>query len=203
MKKLLSALALILAIVTALAGCGGKLRYPSYYTLNLPAPPDPPAAQADRTSIAVREFQSPGYLRQGPIVYRTTPEEVGFYEYHRWAVDPRTLVTSAVVEHLRAGGQFTMVSMYDGRPNNDYVFSGKLEKLEEVDYESGVKVEVAMSAQITRVATGATVWSDAVSETRPVPERNVPGVVSQMNRTMELAINKLLSTVPRSLGSER
>jgi len=203
MKKLLSALALILAIVTALAGCGGKLRYPSYYTLNLPAPPDPPAAQADRTSIAVREFQSPGYLRQGPIVYRTTPEEVGFYEYHRWAVDPRTLVTSAVVEHLRAGGQFTMVSMYDGRPNNDYVFSGKLEKLEEVDYESGVKVEVAMSAQITRVATGATVWSDAVSETRPVPERNVPGVVSQMNRTMELAINKLLSTVPASLGSER
>jgi ABC-type uncharacterized transport system auxiliary subunit len=203
MKKLLNALALILAIVAPLTGCGGKLRYPSYYTLNLPAPPDPPAAQADRTSIAVREFQSPGYLRQGPIVYRTTPEEVGFYEYHRWAVDPRTLVTSAVVEHLRAGGQFTMVSMYDGRPNNDYVFSGKLEKLEEVDYESGVKVEVAMSAQITRVATGATVWSDAVSETRPVPERNVPGVVSQMNRTMELAINKLLSTVPRSLGSER
>ncbi len=203
MKKLLNALALILAIVAPLTGCGGKLRYPSYYTLNLPAPPDPPAAQADRTSIAVREFQSPGYLRQGPIVYRATPEEVGFYEYHRWAVDPRTLVTSAVVEHLRAGGQFTMVSMYDGRPNNDYVFSGKLEKLEEVDYESGVKVEVAMSAQITRVATGATVWSDAVSETRPVPERNVPGVVSQMNRTMELAINKLLSTVPRSLGSER
>ncbi len=203
MKKLLNALALILAIVAPLTGCGGKLRYPSYYTLKLPAPPDPPAAQADRTSIAVREFQSPGYLRQGPIVYRATPEEVGFYEYHRWAVDPRTLVTSAVVEHLRAGGQFTMVSMYDGRPNNDYVFSGKLEKLEEVDYESGVKVEVAMSAQITRVATGATVWSDAVSETRPVPERNVPGVVSQMNRTMELAINKLLSTVPRSLGSER
>ena len=59
MKKLLNALALILAIVTALTGCGGKLRYPSYYTLNLPAPPDPPAPEGVRTSIAVREFQSP------------------------------------------------------------------------------------------------------------------------------------------------
>jgi ABC-type uncharacterized transport system auxiliary subunit len=113
------------------------------------------------------------------------------------------LVTSAVVDHLRAGGQFSMVSLYDGCPNNDYVFSGKLEKLEEVDYESGVKVEVAISAQITRVATGATVWSNAVSETRPVSQRNVTGIVSQMNRTMDLAINELLSSVPQSLGSER
>ena len=203
MKKLLSALALMLAIVTGLTGCGGKLRYPSYYTLNLPAPPDPPAPQGVRTSIAVREFQSPGYLRQGPIVYRTTPEEVGFYEFHRWAADPRMLVTSAVIDHLRAGGQFSAVSMYNGRPDINYVFSGKLEKLEEVDYQSGVKVEVAMSAQITKVATGATVWSNAVSETGTVSRRNVRGVVSGMNRTVDIAINKLLSTVPASLASEQ
>jgi ABC-type uncharacterized transport system auxiliary subunit len=202
MKKLTTALVLIVTLLPVLSGCG-RVRYPAYYTLNLPAPPDPPAAENVRTSIAVREFQSPNYLRQGPIVYRTTPEEVGFYEYHRWAADPRMLVTSAVVDHLRANGQFFMVSMYDGRPNNDYVFSGRLEKLEEVDYQAGVNIEVAMSAQITRVATGATVWSNAVSETRPVSQRNVSGVVSQMNRTMELAINKLLSTVPQSLGSER
>jgi ABC-type uncharacterized transport system auxiliary subunit len=202
MKKLTTALVLMVTLLPALSGCG-RVRYPAYYTLNLPAPPEPPAAENVRTSIAVREFQSPNYLRQGPIVYRTTPEEIGFYEYHRWAADPRMLVTSAVVDHLRANGQFFMVSMYDGRPNNDYIFSGRLEKLEEVDYEAGVKVEVAMSAQITKVATGATVWSNAVSETRPVSQRNVSGVVSQMNRTMELAINKLLSTVPESLGSER
>jgi ABC-type uncharacterized transport system auxiliary subunit len=202
MKKLTTALVLMVMLLPALSGCG-RVRYPAYYTLNLPAPPDPPAEENVRTSIAVREFQSPNYLRQGPIVYRTTPEEIGFYEYHRWAADPRMLVTSSVVDHLRANGQFSMVSMYDGRPNNDYVFSGRLEKLEEVDYEAGVKVEVAMSAQITKVATGAAVWSNAVSETRPVSQRNVLGVVSQMNRTMELAINKLLSTVPASLGSER
>jgi ABC-type uncharacterized transport system auxiliary subunit len=169
----------------------------------LPAPPDPPAAENVRTSIAVREFQSPGYLRQGPIVYRRTPEEVGFYEYHRWAADPRTLLTSAVIDHLRASGQYSMVSTYDGRPSNDYVFSGKLEKLEEVDYDSGVKVEVAMSAQITRVATGATVWSNAVSETGTVSQRNVRGVVSEMNRTVDLAVNELLSTVPAPPASER
>jgi ABC-type uncharacterized transport system auxiliary subunit len=202
MKKLTTALVLMVTLLPALSGCG-RVRYPAYYTLNLPAPPDPPAAENVRSSIAVREFQSPNYLKQGPIVYRTTPEEIGFYEYHRWAADPRTLLTSAVIDHLRASNQYSMVSMYNGRPDNDYIFSGKLEKLEEVDYQAGVKVEVAISAQITKVATGATIWSNAVSETRPVSQRNVPEVVSQMNRTMELAINKLLSTVPQSLGSER
>jgi ABC-type uncharacterized transport system auxiliary subunit len=177
------------------------VRYPAYYTLNLPAPPDPPAAESVKTSIAVRQFQSPGYLRQGPIIYRSTPEEIGFYEYHRWATDPRNVMTTAVIDHLRASGQFALVSMYDGRPDNEYVFSGKLEKLEEVDYQAGVKVEVAISAQITSAKSGATVWSNAVSEVGTVSRRNVPGIVSEMNRTVDVAINKLLTTIPTPLAS--
>jgi ABC-type uncharacterized transport system auxiliary subunit len=202
MKKPATAIVLMLTLLPALVGCG-RIRYPAYYTLNLPAPPDPPAPERVHTSIAVREFQSPNYLRQGPIVYRTTPEEIGFYEYHRWAADPRTLVTSAVIDHLRAAGQYSMVSTYSGRPGNDYVFSGRLEKLEEVDCSAGVKVEVAMSAQITNVETGATVWSNSVSEAGTVSKRTVPGIVSQMNQTVEVAIIKLLSTVPSPLSSDQ
>jgi len=202
MKKFLKALILMLAIGTALTGCGGRIRYPNYYTLNLPAPPDPPAPTSVRTSIAVREFQSAPYLRQGPIVYRTTPEQIGFYEYHRWAADPRGLVTNAVIDHLRASGQYATVLMYNGRADSELIFSGKLEKLEEVDYDTGVKVEVAISGQITRAKTGATVWSNAVSEVGTVSQRNVAGVVSEMNRTVEIAIDKLLADTPASVGSE-
>jgi ABC-type uncharacterized transport system auxiliary subunit len=199
-KKITTVLALVM--LATLVGCG-RMRYPAYYTLNLPAPPDPPAPENVRSSIAVREFQAPNYLRQGPIVYRTTPEEIGFYEYHRWAADPRQVVTGAVIDHLRASGQYSMVSAYNGRPDNEYIFSGRLEKLEEVDYSAGVKVEIEMSAEITNVKTGATVWSNSVSEAEPVSKRTVPGVVSQLNQTMELAINKLLSTVPSPLSSEQ
>ena len=201
MKKVATALALIMVLLATLAGCA-RVRYPRYYTLNVPPPPDP-VAQESAPSIAVREFQSPVYLRQGPIVYRSTPEQVGFYEYHRWAADPRVLVTSAVIDHLRASGHFAGVSMYGGHPDSDFILTGKLEKLEELDYEAGVKVEVAISVQITRVATGAIVWSNAVSKVGTVSQRSVPGVVSQMNRTMELAINKLLSTIPTPLANDK
>ena len=202
MKQHLKALALTLTILAALTGCVGKIKYPSYYTLNVPPAPDPVAQEQVRSSIAVREFQAPGYLRQGPIVYRRTPEEIGFYEYHRWAADPRVQVTNAVVDHLTAGGQFAAVSKYDGRSNADYVFSGRLEKLEEVDYDGGVKVEVAISAQITR-SSGATVWSNTVSEAAAVPQRSVPGVVSQMNKSMDLAMNELLATIPARIGNNK
>lgn len=195
MKRILPTIVVMLMLFPCLLGCG-RVRYPAYYTLNLPAPPDPPAPENIRTSIAVREFQSPGYLRQGPIVYRSTPEEIGFYEYHRWAADPRTVLTAAVMDHLRASGRYSMVSTYNGRPDNDYIFSGKLQKLEEVDSQGVVKVEVAISAQITNTRTGAMVWSNAVSEAAPVSKRTVPGIVSQMNEAVEMALTKLLSTIP-------
>ena len=184
------------ALIILLVGCGGAVKYPNYYALHVPPPPDPPAQDGVRASLAIREFRSPTYLRQGPIVYKTSPEQIGFYNYHRWAVDPREFLANAVADRLRASGTFTQVKLYDGRPDINYVLSGRLEKLEEIDYEGGVKVEVAISAQMTSLATGATVWTNAVSEVGTLGQHDVPAVVSEMNRTMERAIVKLLTPPP-------
>jgi len=195
-KKCLMAALFMIAASIALVGCMGKVKYPSYYTLNVPPPPDPPAQEGVRASVAVREFRSPTYLRQGPIVYRPSAEQIGFYNYHRWAVDPREFVTTAVADRLRASGNFAHVSIYDGHSDADYILSGRLEKLEEVDYEGGVKVEVAIFAQMTKLSTGATVWTNEVSETGAVARRDVPAVVSEMNHAMDRAIAKLLTPLP-------
>jgi ABC-type uncharacterized transport system auxiliary subunit len=185
-----------LAALVILASCGGRVRYPNYYTLNLPAPPDPPPAKNVHATVAIREFRAPAYLRQGAIVYKPSPEQISFYAYHRWAINPCEFVTNSVIERLRASGDFARVTPYDGRPGTEYVLSGRLERLEEIDYAGGVKVEVAISAQMTKLATGATVWTNAVSEVGDVNKRDVPAVVSEMNSTMERAIRKLLSPMP-------
>jgi ABC-type uncharacterized transport system auxiliary subunit len=201
MKRTLTMVAFSLAALMILASCGGKVRYPNYYTLNLPAPPDPPAAENAHAAVAIREFRAPAYLKQGAIVYKPSPEQIGFYAYHRWAINPCEFVTNSVIEHLRASGDFAHVKPYDGRPDIEYVLSGRLEKLEEIDYEGGIKVEVAISAQMTSLATGATVWTNAVSEVGAVNKRDVPAVVSEMNRTMERAVNKLLSPMPADVAT--
>ncbi len=202
MKKRRMAVCFVLATLIISVGCGGAAKYPNYYTLHMQPPVDPPAQQGVRTSLAVREFRSPAYLRQGAIVYKTSPEQIGFYNYHRWAVDPREFLTNAVAERLRASGNFTQVKLYDGRSDIDYVLTGQLEKLEEIDYEGGVKVEVAISAQMTNLATGAQVWSNAVSEVGTVDKRDVPTVVAEMNRTMDRAIEKLLTPAPSLVAAK-
>ena len=196
MRRTVTKIVFSLAGLVILAGCGGRVRYPDYYSLNLPAPPDPPAAENTHATVAVREFRAPAYLRQGAIVYKPSPEQIGFYAYHRWAINPCEFVTDSVIERLRASGNFARVKPYDGRPDIEYVLSGRLEKLEEIDHAGGVKVEVAISAQMTNLATGATVWSNAVSEVGDVNKHDVPAVVSEMNRTMERAIEKLLRAMP-------
>ncbi len=202
MKKRRMAICFVLATLIILVGCGGAAKYPNYYTLHVQPPVDPPAPEGVRTSLAVREFRSPTYLRQGAIVYKTSPEQIGFYNYHRWAVDPREFVTNAVAEHLRASGNYAQVKLYDGHADIDYVLSGRLEKLEELDYDGGVKVEVAISAQIVCLATGAQVWTNAVSEVGTVDKRDVPTVVAEMNRTMDRAIEKLLTPTPSLVAAK-
>jgi ABC-type uncharacterized transport system auxiliary subunit len=193
MRKRLTASLITLTISASLTGCVAK--FPTYYTLHMPPAAEMPIAGGTRVSVAVREFQAPAYLRQGAIVYRASPEEVGFYNYHRWAVDPREFLSNAIADRLRTTGRFAEVKIYDGHSDVDFILSGRLEKLEEVDYVGGVRVEVALSAQMTEVHSGKTVWANAASEIAQVDKRTVPAVVTEMSHAMDRAIQKLLASL--------
>jgi len=134
-------------------------------------------------------------LRGGPIVYRSSPEQIGYYAYHRWAVDPRNVVTNSIAERLRAQGMFADVRLYDGHSDPDYILSGRLEKLEEIDDAKRVRVEVGLSAQLVDTRSGKTVWANSASESCGVDQRSVSAVVAEMSHTMDRAIQSLLSSL--------
>ena len=201
MKRTVTKSVFCLAALVILAGCAGRVRYPAYYTLNLPAPPDPPAAENVHATLVIREFRAPAYLRQGAIVYKTSPEQIGFYAYDRWALDPRDFVTNSIVDRLRASGAFAQVKSYDGSRDIDYVLSGRLEKLEELDYQGGVKVQVAISAEMT----GIRHRKDRLEQCGFGDWRGQPARCArrgpEMNRTMQRAIEKLVTPMPTSLAT--
>lgn len=195
MSTRLAAALIAFALSTLTVGCLGKVKYPNYYTLDLPSPPDPPVQAGTRPTVAVRGFRSLDYLRQGAIVYRPSPEQVGFYNYRRWAVNPSEFVTRAMVDRLRASGKFGEVTMYDGRANVDFIVSGRLEKLDEIDYQGGVNAEVALSAQMTDLRSGKTIWAGDASQVDNVDKRTVAGVVAAMSDALDGAIQKLLASL--------
>jgi ABC-type uncharacterized transport system auxiliary subunit len=188
-------------ICIGLAGCGGKIQYPDYYVLNLPATPIPASTgtKPPMVSVAIRDFSAPSYLRMGPIVYRESPEQVSFYQYHRWAVDPRTTVTNAVLQNVAARGLFASVKQFDGRASADYLMTGRLDELEEIDDPHGVRVSVRVTAQLLNVNTGNVLWRDSAMETQGLEHRTMPALVDQLSQATQVSVERLISSMQKTI----
>jgi uncharacterized lipoprotein YmbA len=194
--------AVVLMGAFVLAGCG-SLRYPTSYVLNFP----PPVPQAATTTgalgpVAVRELQCPEYLCEGRIVYRSSPEEVGFYEYHRWAMNPRQAITQYVVEGLRAQSPFKSVEVHEHGSDAAYVLSGNIDRLEEVDQGRDVNVVCTISAQLLDTRTRSVVWSHTASETVHVEKHDIRGVVSSLSSAARTAADRLLKSMTEELSGD-
>ena len=197
MKNL--AAALMGALV--LAGCG-SVRYPTSYVLNFP-PPAPMAAPSNGAlgPLAIREFRCPEYLCEGRIVYRPTPEEVAFYEYHRWAMDPRQAITEYLEDGLRAQSLFKNVTVHERGSEAAYVLSGNIERFEEVDQGRDVRAVCTISAQLLDTRTRSVVWTHTASETLGVEKRDIAGVVSSLSAAARTVADRLLKSMTEELGT--
>jgi ABC-type uncharacterized transport system auxiliary subunit len=151
--------------------------------------------------LRVRDFETPSYLRQGRIVFRESPTQVGFYEYHRWFTDPGATVTTAMIGGLRSSGLFTEVDSQVSRMKPDFLLRGQLERLDEIDYGGAVRVEVKLSAQLVNLHNVSVVWSGSESETARVEKATVNSVVIGMSGAVQKCIDRLLADMHRQVGN--
>src|ERR1700761_3565351 len=201
MTAKVQAMVMIGALMVFVCGCSGRIKYPSYYTLSI-APavqPSPESAQPSVT-IAVQRFITPPYLRQGRIVYRESPNEVNFYEYHRWASDLGAAITTALVEGLRSPSRIALEEPAYNKDQSDYVLSGKLEELDEIDFEGEVKVAAKVSAKLKDSRTGFILWSGGVHRETTVDRRDVDDVARQMSNALQASVNELLGSVEKTIA---
>jgi ABC-type uncharacterized transport system auxiliary subunit len=192
----------ILPLLT-FAGCGHG-RYSTNYVLNFPPPPPSLTAPRDlRGALAIQEFQCPQYLCEGRIVYRSSPEEIGFYEFHRWAMNPRDMITRSVADGIRSEALFESVSLKGTGVEPAYVLRGTIERLEEVDEGRDVRVVCTISAQLLDTQAKSFIWTHTASETIAVQNRNVPGVVSSLSTAARMAVDNLVKSLAETLPPAR
>ena len=194
------------ALVGALAisGCASA-RYPAYYTLHFEPSTQARAPERSMGTLAIKELRCPDYLCEGRIVYRPTPAEVGFYQYHRWAVSPRTMIAHYLAERVRAQALFASVSDDESRVATDFVLNGTLERLEEVDDARQPAAVSSISAQLVDTRTGAVVWSGTATERVSVEQRDVAGVVNGLAAAVRATVDRLVTDMglsPPTLKSQ-
>jgi ABC-type uncharacterized transport system auxiliary subunit len=185
------------------AGCG-HVRYPRNYVLNFPPATPRIAPPTDAFGpLAIREFQCPEYLCEGRLVYRPTPEEIGFYEFHRWATNPRRTITQFVVDSVRTKPLFKSVALQDGGIQPAYVLSGNIARLEEVDQGREVRAVCTISAQLVDAQTRSVVWSHTASETVLVSDRDMAGVVSSLSAAARMTVDRLVASMEGAMTAMR
>jgi len=189
------------ALVGALTvGACGSARYPAYYTLHLELSTQAQALGRDIGTLAIKELGCPDYLCEGRIVYRPTPAEVGFYQYHRWASSPRAVIAQYLADRVRARSLFTSVSSHEARTATDFLLTGTLERLEEVDDGRQVAAICTISAQLVGTRDGVVVWRGTAAERVPVEQRDMSGVVNGLTAAVRAAVDRLITDMEVEVG---
>ena len=194
-------LAIVLAGIQLFAACGPR-RYPKSYVLNFPpAPTSPAPAREIRGTLAVREFQCPHYLCEGRIVYRPSAEEIGFYEFDRWAMNPRDMITRFIADRIRSEAIFKSVSLTEAGTEPTYLLNGNIERLEEVDHGREVHAVCTISVQLMDRQSKSIVWSRTASRTVAVQTRNVAGVVTSLSAAVRMTVDEIARTLTEAFPS--
>ena len=198
--------AFLAAGLVVAAGCGGAIPKTRYYVMDLPSSL-PRAQDPAPYTVAVMLLRAPEPLEQDRIVYRPSPVELDFYEYHRWAQRPAAMVTAALVDRLRTQNLFSSVAIFDGRAKADYFIRGRVDRLEEVD-SGGVAARVEISVELVDTKNSRTVWSGSGSHSSAVTVGEVKAVVTEISRGVDASLNQITAgleqfvrSLPRPAGS--
>lgn len=181
---------LILASLAAtLVGACGSGRPIHYYTVELPPAPETSTSTYPVT-LLVGRIDSPEILQDEPIVYRSGPNEIGTYAYHQWAVPPAKMVRDLLIRRLRASGKYRSVDELGSIAEGDYVLHGKLYDFEEVDRGS-IEARVSMEFELFDRRNRKSVWTHSYSQSIPVQGKQIPDVVSALNRNLDQGLGEM------------
>jgi len=187
-------------LVVSLATSCGHAPSLHYYTLRTSAPPatSDPAHRATSFVLGVAPFRGAEILRDDRILYYQSPTQLGFYQQHRWAADPATMLQELTRRRLEQTGVFVQVQSAPLREPVDYVLRGRVLSLEEVDYQGGVKGRVGLQLSLLRSRDRKVVWSAHRQVETAVQEAGVAGVVNALDD----AVNRILEEITLAIVAQ-
>jgi ABC-type uncharacterized transport system auxiliary subunit len=188
------AIAFLLLSVSLAAGCGAA-RPSKYYQLTMPnnLSADPPSDPYP-VSLLLGSLMASHLYREDRIVYSSGGESMGAYEYQRWAEPPTEMIEEVLLRELRASGRYRGVNSLRSGARGDYVISGRLYDFKEV---SGSPLLARVSFELTMRdnKTASTVWNHSYSHDEPVDGKDVPAIVSALNRNVHRGVNEFRSSL--------
>jgi ABC-type uncharacterized transport system auxiliary subunit len=187
-KFIFPALMLCLGVLN---GCGAE-RPSKFYQLTLPDDKTPGADPAPfPVTLLLGPITTSHLYRDDHIVYTSSGEAMGTYEYHRWAEPPSEMISDVLLRELQGSERYQHVSYLRSDSRGDYVLRGRLYDFREIT-GNGVAARVAFEFELRDSKTGATVWSRSYSHDEPVASKDVTAVVAALNRSVLSGLSEVM-----------
>jgi cholesterol transport system auxiliary component len=190
----------IVLIVGLLSGCGST-RPAKYYQLTVPTE----AGAVEKTdavpvTLLVGALMTSHLYREDRIVYGNGPEQLGTYEYQRWAEPPTEMIQEILLRQLRATGRYRAVHVRRSNMQGDFAIRGRLYDFKEVD-GSPTSTRVTLELEMRDLKTGATVWNHYYTHDEPASGKDVPAVVEALDKNVQRAVKEVVDSLDQYFAS--
>jgi len=171
-------------------GCGAA-RPSKFYQLTVPN--DRISAEDPATypvALLLGPITTSHLYRDDHIIYTSSGEAMGTYEYARWAEPPSEMIGDFLLRELRSSRRYQHVYSLRSDVRGDYLLRGHLYDFREIS-GNGLAARVAFEFELHDSKTGVTVWSGSYAHDEPVAEKNVSAVVAAMDRNVQNGLREI------------
>ena len=179
---------LISLLALGLSGCGPG-RPIRYYTIQLPLAPTH-STNTYPVSLLVASISGPEIFRDTPIAYRIGTNEIGTYQFSRWAEPPVEMLKSKLIRVLGASGDYQSVAGLGSTSEGQFVVRSRLYDFEEVDSGS-IAGLVSMEFELYDRKSGKVVWSHFYSQSEPVQGKEISAVVTALDLNLARGLKEV------------
>ena len=177
-----------------LAGCGAA-RPSKFYELTVPGDT---ATAAERSPYPVTLLLGPlrasHLYREDHIVYSSTGENMGTYEYQRWSEPPTEMLVDVLLRGLRASGKYRAVDVLRSNSHGDYILYGRLYDFKEIS-ASPLMARLTIDLELRETKSGSMVWTHYYSHDEPVTGKDISAVVAALDRNAQRGMGEVKSSL--------
>jgi ABC-type uncharacterized transport system auxiliary subunit len=181
-------LVLMLPLIVSLNGCRGT-RPISYYTVQLPMAPTIQAS-AHPVSLLVGAVSGADIYQDTQILYRIGTNQIGAYQYSRWAEPPVELLKNKLIRMLSVSGDYQSVTSLGSNSDGQFVVRGRLYNFEEVD-GANITGLVSMEFELYDRKSGKVLWTHFYSQSEPVQGKAIPEVVTALDTNLDRGLKEV------------
>jgi cholesterol transport system auxiliary component len=183
-----------------LSGCGAA-RPSKYYQLTVPA--DAGAvekADAVPVTLLLGQLMTSHLYREDRIVYGSGAEQLGTYEYQRWAEPPAEMIQEVLLRQLRSSGRYRAVHFRRSNVRGDFALRGHLYDFKEVT-GSPVSARVTLDLEMRDLKSGATVWTHYYTRDEPANGKDVPAIVAALDKNVQRGVKEVVESLDQYFAS--